>query len=120
MKPTSDARRAENAVRWERLEEKFGPRDEWVCQFLAHRLSHPEVRVKKDHRECFGPIHGHEILKRSRGGSITDMRNVTLLCQYHNGWVENHPYVAHELGLAKHAWEIDVNDILYGTEGPQL
>ena len=58
---------------------------------------------------CSGPVNGHEVLKRSRAGStdanLLDMEGVVLLCNYHNGWVENFPKEAHEMGLAKHAWE---------------
>ena len=103
MKRTSDKRKAENEIRWARLVETFGPGDEWTCQFVGFRTAHPEVTISPSHKECWGPIAGHEIIKRSRGGSITDMSNVALLCQYHNDWVEMNPIKANELGLADHA-----------------
>jgi hypothetical protein len=64
---------------------------------------------------CFGGVNGHELLKRSRGGSITDMENVTLLCDFHNSFVEMHPSVSHEMGLAKHSWEVSSSS--HNTQG---
>ena len=93
-KPVSDRRRGENAERARLLLQRFGPKDHWSCGYGAPAF-------------CFGPVNGHEILKRSRGGSILDMDNVVLLCDYHNGWCEDHPLLAHEMGLARHAWERD-------------
>jgi hypothetical protein len=77
--------------------EEFGPEDEWWCWLASDGAP----------GECFGPIAGHELLKRSRGGSITDMSNVVLACQYHNGWVEDNPQEAHQFGWAVHSWERD-------------
>ena len=79
------------------MEQHFGPRESWVC----------EGRGVID-TPCFGPINGHEVKSRSRYGSdksLLDMDNIKLLCNYHNGWVEDNPQLAHELGLAKHSWE---------------
>ena len=92
----SDKRRKENAERKRAMLEKFGPKDKWRCQGAMFM----DVR-------CYGAVHGHEILKRSRGGSITDMDNVVLLCDFHNGLVEDYPEQAHEAGLAQHSWETE-------------
>ena len=54
---------------------------------------------------CLGDVNGHEIVKRSQGGSIVDMDNVVLLCNKHNLWVEDNPLEAHTLGLMRHLWE---------------
>ena len=89
----------ENRLRREKLEERFGPRSEWTCSVIG-RPHHSEMG------ECFGPINGHELRKRSQGGSITDMNNVILLCNYHNGWVEDHPLAARRLGLTLNSWEL--------------
>lgn len=97
LRPVSEKRRAENVERQKLMLEKFGPREEWRCQF-------PQIDNGFGWG-CFGDVNGHEVLKRSRGGSITDMENVVLACQYHNEWVENNPVKAHELGLAAHNWE---------------
>ena len=105
MKPISDKRRDENAIRAKLMAEKFGPEHEWSCSFWDHRMENPEVQVGKNYRTCWGPIDGHEVVKRSRGGSIVDMDNVVLLCRLHNGLVEDHPLSAHRLGLADHSWE---------------
>jgi hypothetical protein len=91
------------------MEEKFGPRYEWECSFFFRQNpdSYDEVTQKAINKagRCYGDINGHEILKRSRGGSITIMENVVLLCNWHNSWVENHPYAANQLGLANHSWD---------------
>ena len=100
-KPVSDKRRAENLERKELMEAKFGPRDFWSCSLRRN------VDALYALGPCFGPVNGHELLKRSRGGSITDMENVVLLCNAHNEAVESHPLLAHEMGLARHAWERD-------------
>jgi len=55
---------------------------------------------------CTGRVEGgHEILKRSRLGSILDPENVLLSCNPCNGWVEDNPDDAHARGLARHSWE---------------
>lgn len=49
--------------------------------------------------------HGHEILSRARGGSITDEANILLACDGCNGWVADNPFEASVLGLSKWSWE---------------
>jgi len=92
----SSKRRRENAQRKAAMIERFGPPETWHCSAPMFMDTH-----------CYGEIHGHEILKRSRGGSITDMDNVVLLCDFHNGVVEDQPEAAHREGLARHSWEND-------------
>jgi hypothetical protein len=91
VNPVSRKRQAKNAERKRLMLERFGPQEEWRCL-----LADPQ---------CFGAVNGHELLKRSRGGSITDMDNVVLLCNYHNTWVEDYPEEANKMGLSKHSWE---------------
>jgi len=93
INPVSKKRRKKNALRKFAMLEVFGPREGWKCAMRGRYLA------------CFGDINGHELLKRSRGGSITDMSNVVLLCNAHNSWVEDYPELAHLIGLAKHSWE---------------
>jgi hypothetical protein len=93
INPISKKRQRQNAERKAAMLEVFGPREGWKCQLRGKYLA------------CFGDINGHELLKRSRGGSITDMTNVVLLCNVHNSWVEDYPELAYDLGLAKHSWE---------------
>jgi hypothetical protein len=99
MRQISKKRQKLMAERRLMMEELFGPRDNWRCTFWLYRgtLTGPPT--------CHGNVNGHELLKRSRGGSITDVGNVVLLCDFHNGWVEDHPAEAHEIGLSLHAWE---------------
>jgi len=101
MKRVSDKRKIENAQRKVLMLERFGPREEWKCSMNGIWTIAQGVQVGK----CHGAVNGHELLKRSRGGSIIDMDNVTLLCDGHNSWVEDHPIEAHRLGLAFHSWE---------------
>ena len=90
----SKKRKAENARRKIILAGKYGPPETWKCELGP---------IIGD--QCFGPVNGHELLKRSRGGSITDLNNIMLACAYHNGWVEDNPSEAYELGLSLHSWE---------------
>ena len=95
----SQKRQAEMQLRKSLMEETFGPRETWRCTFWLYRSTLMEPSL------CHGNVNGHELLKRSRGGSITDMNNVVLLCDFHNGWCEDHPSDAHDMGLARHSWE---------------
>lgn len=56
-----------------------------------------------------GPTHyaddGHEVLFRSRGGSITDEKNIVPICRPHHARVTADKAWAESLGLAKHSWE---------------
>lgn len=55
--------------------------------------------------KCWGPLDGHEVKTRGRGGSHLDLDNVVTLCRRHHDWVGENPKRAHELGLLKHGWE---------------
>ena len=98
MKPISERRRRVNTERREAMIAHFGDPKKWTCQ-LAPLIGSP----------CFGEIHGHEILSRARAGrtddNLLDMKNIRLACNFHNGWVEDYPEEAHELGLTRHSWE---------------
>jgi hypothetical protein len=98
INPVSAKRKIENAQRKVLMLEKFGPRDGWKCSI-------PRYETPPGTPPCYGYVNGHEILKRSRGGSIIDMANVVLLCDLHNDWVEMNPTWAHDVGLAAHNWE---------------
>ena len=98
LKPISESRQRVNAERKTLMVERFGNPDTWACQ-LRPIIGTP----------CFGEVHGHEVLSRSRAGrtdtNLLDMDGILLACDFHNGWVEDHPIEAHGLGLAKHSWE---------------
>lgn len=47
----------------------------------------------------------HERKKRSQGGSLVDTENLMASCFFCNGWVEDWPTLARELGLVVHAHE---------------
>jgi hypothetical protein len=98
LRPMSDRRKKVNQQRHEAMVAHFGDPKKWTCQ-LASFIATP----------CFGEIHGHEILSRARAGrtdaNLLDMSNILLACNHHNGWVEDNPEIAHELGLVRHSWE---------------
>ena len=49
---------------------------------------------------CRGYAEGcHELRKRSAGGSLTDPANLLASCNACNVWIEDHPTLAHRLGL---------------------
>jgi hypothetical protein len=105
VKPVSDKRRRENKERAAMMEEKYGPRP-WECQFhdfttardadLMHRVA------DLGGLNCHGDVNGHEIVKASawRAGRL-EPTNVATLCNFHNGWIEDHPIEARQLGLSK-------------------
>jgi len=96
IKKVSDKRIKLMNQRREMMEEKFGPRELWVCQFEEF-VGPAMAGVIR----CFGVINGHELKKRSQGGSIVDPENVVLLCNYHNDWIEDNPAVAKRVGLVR-------------------
>jgi len=98
IKQVSDKRKTINQQRKEAMLAHFGKRETWKCQGQ-------EVFPHK----CFGSINGHEITSRARAGrtdaNLLDMSGIILLCDWLNGWLEDNPKQAHELGLTKHSWE---------------
>jgi hypothetical protein len=99
VKRVSDKRKIENAQRKVLMLERFGPREEWRCEWWKFVIEDtPNIR-------CYGDVNGHEVLKTSRGGSRIDMGNIVLLCSVHNDAVEDLPEVATRMGLALHNWD---------------
>lgn len=96
LRPVSDRQRRKNAERRVALEAAFGPREVWRC------LVRDRPAWLAFMGPCLGPVNGHELLKRGQGGSITDVRNIVMLCNHHNGWVEDNPDAATSLGLVIH------------------
>lgn len=45
-------------------------------------------------------LDAHELLSRARGGSITDVTNIVLLCRRDHQWVTENPAVAEAAGWA--------------------
>jgi hypothetical protein len=85
------------------MNEKYGPRP-WECQFHDFTtardadLMHRVADLGGIH--CYGEVNGHEIKKSSawRAGRL-EPTNVVTLCNFHNGWIEDHPIEATALGL---------------------
>jgi hypothetical protein len=71
-------------------------RDHWACTMPTVLRSHGAHPL--DAGPCVGPITPHHLRKASAGGPYT-LENLTTLCAGHNGWVEDHPLRATELGL---------------------
>ncbi len=99
VNPVSAKRRRQNSERKTLLESLYGREETWTCM-VANSPSHLRLMGP-----CYGAVHGHEILPRGRGGSITDPANVVPLCNRHNDWCSEFPVEAHRLGLLKHAWD---------------
>jgi hypothetical protein len=47
----------------------------------------------------------HEPLTRARGGSITDPKNIVMMCWPHNQELTLEPPWGYELGLLRHSWD---------------
>ena len=47
----------------------------------------------------------HELRSRARGGSITDLDNLALLCRPCHSWVTTHPAQATEQGWLLPSWD---------------
>ena len=101
--PVSQNRLAVNRERRRLQEAAWGPKNSWRCWF-RDRPKSLEIAGP-----CQGEVWGHEILKRSRAGAtdanLLNIEGQVPLCGAHNLWVENFPKYAHEMGLARHAWE---------------
>lgn len=50
---------------------------------------------------CVGPLDGHEVLPRGRGGDAYDLENVITVCRIHHGWIHNNPRESKEYGLLR-------------------
>lgn len=48
----------------------------------------------------------HELVRRSQGGSILDEENLMAVCRKCHTRIGNHPQLAFDLGLSKHAWDV--------------
>lgn len=88
LKAVSDKRRAEWPER-ARVREAVFRRDGWRCRLQGVAAGGP----------CSGPLECHEMLKASQGAGTYAEENCCALCRGHNQWVEDHPALAHGLGL---------------------
>jgi len=92
VNPVSAKRREENAERRkvvERMVQQRGP----ICQAQV-----PDI--------CFNlAVDAHEVLPRGRGGSITDPKNILLVCRRCHEWIGANPREATERGLLRSAYD---------------
>jgi hypothetical protein len=81
LRPVSDPRQVAMVKRRHAMIEKFGEPEEWCCQLWMYLAELVVFNGKSlpgnGPSRCFGAVHGHELLKRSRGGSITDYSTLT-------------------------------------------
>ena len=107
LNPISRKRQRENVERRDNLERAWGPRP-WSCylSYQQGKAVHPYSVNPVIIPACMGRVDGHELLKRSQGGSITDPSNMVPLCSRHNGWVEDEPDAAYDLGLVRKRGEL--------------
>jgi 5-methylcytosine-specific restriction endonuclease McrA len=47
----------------------------------------------------------HELKTRARGGSITDLNNLVVLCRGCHTWITQNPKLALEQGWLKNSWD---------------
>lgn len=93
LSPMSKKRRASLAER-ERVRLEVFERD-GGCMFTTYAKGH---ELPDGAGWCRGPLTPHHIRKASQGGAYTP-ENLTTLCAFHNGWVEDFPDLAHRMGL---------------------
>lgn len=76
-------------------------RRSFVAEQLADRpYCEAGVLIEDDRHEC--GMHSteiHEPLRRSQGGSITDVENSVSICRACHRWVHDHPRLSYDLGL---------------------
>jgi len=85
-------KRASAAEERKEVREAVYRRDRWTC--VLERTS----RQRDDVPPCHGPLTPHHLRKASAGGAYSE-ENLVTLCRFHNGWVEDEPKLATELGL---------------------
>lgn len=86
--PVSIRRMEERPERADMRELVFA-RDQQLCRLAAWADGTPG---------CRGHLTVHHLRKAGQGGPYT-LINLVTLCAGHNGWVEDEPDLAHELGL---------------------
>lgn len=73
---------------------------EW-CEACPVFAKHDGAMVYQRNRS----VDIHELVRRSQGGSILDVDNLLAVCRPCHQRIGNHPQLAFDLGLAKHAWD---------------
>ena len=97
VKPVSDRRREENLERRRLIEERWGRYPDCQAGTLLRSLP-ATVRVPR----CDGrAADAHEILFRSRGGSITDTDGMVPVCRPCHTFITEHAELAATVGLAR-------------------
>lgn len=95
----SKRREEEQAERFVVRQHVFA-RDHWRCQMPNVLARHGQDRNAAG--GCMGELSVHHLHKEGQGGAYT-ADNLLSLCIAHNGWVEDHPMHATELGLVRRA-----------------
>lgn len=92
-------------------------RSERVLRMLGDRARVVDAAFDRDRGECRarhlvvdvrcdGPLDPHEVIPRSawHDGQY-DLDNIVMVCRAHHRWIDNHPALAHAVGLHKFSWE---------------
>lgn len=77
-------------------------RDNFRCQFPVFvakyvNLTGEAAPIAEKDRKCYGTLCAHEPAHR-RNVDILDPANSVTSCSFHNGWAEDHPALAYEIG----------------------
>jgi hypothetical protein len=89
-----EAELAEQAI----VRNRVFARDRWQCQMATVLQLHHQSALAAG--PCVGQLTFHHLRKASGLGAYTEANGLTL-CAGHNGWVEDHPLHATELGLVR-------------------
>jgi len=55
---------------------------------------------------CGGPIDCHEVIPRSAWAKgYLELSNLRAVCRQHHSWIDEHPILAHDVGLHGFSWE---------------
>jgi len=84
-------------------------RRDQVCQFSNRMTALAGLGLGLDvgvPTDCAGPLDVHEVIPRSawRDGELVES-NCVLVCRRHHHWIDDHPSLAHEMGLHGYSWE---------------
>lgn len=100
LRKVSDKRAAENKARASAMA-VVARRSGGRCEAAAMIVTVDPVAASRCKVKA---VDGHEKLKRSRGGSITDPRNIVHCCRSCHTWTEAEVALATECGLLVPSW----------------
>lgn len=100
MKHRSKKKEAEYRLRRPLVEKMLAERPLCeACKVFATHDGYGSIFIHRQSQDI------HELVRRSQGGSILDEDNLMAVCRPCHTRIGNHPQLAFDLGLAKHAWD---------------